>query len=479
MLLGASACREAGDSAESAVRTAAATGTAVLATPGADADPGSMPGVEVDLERLLWARHPPTGIPNDLWPALREVYDRGRYEPLWIGRLARLAALAEAACWLDSIGLPSAEYFPDELFEDRNGSGAPPAELDLRASAGVVAGARALARGILGPAEVAGWRVARPSLPEALPAALLADSAPAGRLRGLAPRHPGYGELLPHYHRYRALAVAAAWPHLVDGPPLRRGDTGQRVGALRGTLAASGDGSATLLSGEPRFDRDVERAVARFQTRHGLPATGTVGVHTLAALQVPPEQRALAIAANLERYRWMPRGARSSYSVAELFRDGVRLRLGGAGGATARRPSTSLAGTAPAVAESTWTLLLGAGRVAPQRHLGLRVAGDTVIVPRDKAAGVVALLRAGGLDSVEAVQAAAAGAGDTAAVGTPLFVLAPTTWADGDALMVRTDTTGADTRLMVRLRGLIDLRAPSPCRTPARLAAGAGGETPR
>jgi L,D-transpeptidase YcbB len=54
------------------------------------------------------------------------------------------------------------------------------------------------------------------------------------------------------------------------------------------------------------FDAQLERAVRRFQTRHGLSVNGVVEPATLAALNVPVQDRIKQIRANLERWLWLP-----------------------------------------------------------------------------------------------------------------------------------------------------------------------------
>jgi murein L,D-transpeptidase YcbB/YkuD len=49
------------------------------------------------------------------------------------------------------------------------------------------------------------------------------------------------------------------------------------------------------------FDSDVTEGVKRFQARHGLEATGSVGPQTLAALNVPVKKRLQQLSASLER----------------------------------------------------------------------------------------------------------------------------------------------------------------------------------
>ncbi|MFY9826312.1 MAG: L,D-transpeptidase family protein, partial [Thermoanaerobaculia bacterium] len=77
--------------------------------------------------------------------------------------------------------------------------------------------------------------------------------------------------------------------------------------ALRARLASSGDlGGLATGPAADRYDEAVAAAVSHFQSRHGLEPTGKVGNDTLAELNVPAEARVRQIAANLERWRWMP-----------------------------------------------------------------------------------------------------------------------------------------------------------------------------
>lgn len=54
------------------------------------------------------------------------------------------------------------------------------------------------------------------------------------------------------------------------------------------------------------FDSGLDGAVRTFQARHGLDPTGVVDRSTLAALNVPAQERVGQILANMERWRWAP-----------------------------------------------------------------------------------------------------------------------------------------------------------------------------
>jgi murein L,D-transpeptidase YcbB/YkuD len=135
-------------------------------------------------------------------------------------------------------------------------------------------------------------------------------------LASLPPPYPGYGRLVEALARYREIAARGGWPQVPKGRLLALGDDSARVPLLRRRLAAVGDFAASNVAASNVdasnaharvFDRQLERAVTRFQRRHGLEPDGLVGSKTLAALNLPVGQRIAQIIANLERWRWMPR----------------------------------------------------------------------------------------------------------------------------------------------------------------------------
>lgn len=119
----------------------------------------------------------------------------------------------------------------------------------------------------------------------------------------LPPPYEGYETLRSGLSRYRLIEAAGGWSAIATGPDLSVGSTGPRVAALRARLAVEDDQVARLGTS---FDAALKDAVVRAQRRYGLAPTGTVSTGTLAALNVPVEQRIRQIMANMERWRWMP-----------------------------------------------------------------------------------------------------------------------------------------------------------------------------
>ncbi len=124
---------------------------------------------------------------------------------------------------------------------------------------------------------------------------------------------------------YDAINRTGGWPKVEPGPPLRVGDQGPRVKALRSYLRATGDLPTVTLSSDPVFDRALESAVMRFQGRHGLFEDGVVGKNTQAAIAVPVEERINQLQINMERWRSIPGSFGSHYLMVNI--PGFELRI--------------------------------------------------------------------------------------------------------------------------------------------------------
>jgi murein L,D-transpeptidase YcbB/YkuD len=125
-------------------------------------------------------------------------------------------------------------------------------------------------------------------------------------LEALRPPHAGYAGLKEALAQYKHMMKKSGWPKLTPGPKMEDGGRSKRVAALRSRLVASGDLEAADGTDPDFFDDLLEQAVKRMQKRHGLDVDGIVGPATLAALNIPVEDRVHQIEVNLERWRWLP-----------------------------------------------------------------------------------------------------------------------------------------------------------------------------
>lgn len=218
-------------------------------------------------------------------------------------------------------------------------------------------------------------------------AAALDQALAAGHLDALLtdlpPPDPGYQNLKPWLAHYQRIAAAGGWPVL----------TAHADSALLRTRLAFED----EITGLP----DAV-AVARFQAWHGLTPGGTLDAATLAALNVPALARANSIAANMERWRWLPRQLEPDRIVINVADARLDLFLDGKHVLTSRvivgKPSTPTpilrAQGAGVTLNPPWTVpaSIAAREILPKlkRNPAYLVSQDMILVdgPPDDPQGV-------------------------------------------------------------------------------------------
>ncbi|MGL4635589.1 MAG: L,D-transpeptidase family protein [Beijerinckiaceae bacterium] len=140
-------------------------------------------------------------------------------------------------------------------------------------------------------------------MPKILPAAVATD---AFKPQDSAESEPAFGpESLARTQGglrfYEDIVAQGGWKKLPDGARgLKQGMDSAHVGMLKARLAVSGDlDNANAASSQ--YDAATTAAVKRFQARHGLSETGSIGKLTFAALNVPADVRLKQLKASVER----------------------------------------------------------------------------------------------------------------------------------------------------------------------------------
>jgi murein L,D-transpeptidase YcbB/YkuD len=265
---------------------------------------------------------------------LRAFYQGRGFEPAWRepgGEPAPLAAqLLDMVSTADAEGLHPGDYHAGriaELLEDPQARGdTAPAwvELDLLLSDAFLSYARHLQYGRVPPQGA--FRQFETRARDVDVTALLAKALRERRLQEsltvIAPRHAGYWALRQALADYRELARYPEPPPLASDVTLRLGDSGPDVALLRRLLSVNGDLTTEDIV-NMEFDKDVEAAVRRFQSRHALEVDGVVGPRTEAQLNVPVKTRLRQIEMNLERWRWLPVALDERYVMVNIA--GFRL----------------------------------------------------------------------------------------------------------------------------------------------------------
>lgn len=137
-------------------------------------------------------------------------------------------------------------------------------------------------------------------------------------LNEFLPDHPDYFRLRKSLARYREIQQNGGWPVVPEGPTMRKGDSGERIAALRERLILAGDHDEFSAEDASVFDEVLETAVISFQRRHGLDPDGLVGRETLAQLNTSVEQRIQQVLINMERWRWLPERLGDRYILVNI-----------------------------------------------------------------------------------------------------------------------------------------------------------------
>ena len=301
-------------------------------------------GVPIETIRAsidsLVRRPPPASIDADTWRHVRTLYRSNDGNPYWMtergldrqraGELANvLTTLVDDA--LNPARLPL--MAATEALEAARGGGAPTAltiaRSDVLLTALYAGIAEQLLVGHVNPRSVSqSWYIdPQEERVDSTMVRLLRARRLDQTLDGMRPSFDAYIALRAELQRYRTLVAAGGWRQLAEkGPSLAPGDSApaSRLTALRERLRVEGflDQRRARVrpdtAGVMAYDSVLAGAIARFQARHGIVVDSALGPETIASLNVPAEYRLAQIAANLERFRWLPRTLGTRYILVNV-----------------------------------------------------------------------------------------------------------------------------------------------------------------
>ncbi len=274
----------------------------------------------VDRIRSSIDRHQATG---QLYVAGAEIassdvfwllYENNGYRPLWTDP-ERIADLIDLVGRAEEEGLLPRDYHSETLKRLRSERSANLGDLDLLLTDSLIRYLYHQDFGKVDPSSLdSNWNLTR-KLGDLDPGQFVLGAIQSDGIRpyisSVLRRGPYYRmlkELLAEY-RARAAREGGGYAAVPAGPTLRRGMRDARVPLLRERLEASGHLTAST-DDDQLFDRELERAVMRFQSEAGIDVDGAVGAGTLAALNVSLQSRIDQIRVNMERVRWVFRDLR-------------------------------------------------------------------------------------------------------------------------------------------------------------------------
>jgi murein L,D-transpeptidase YcbB/YkuD len=299
------------------------------------------------IQQRLTAHHPDS-VSDEAWAHTKRLYKRFQQSPLWLERGGldkdRVGALTDAVLSATDDGLRIDDYPVARMArsiaavrETKQPTADQLADVDVLLTAAYASLGEDLLVGQVSPKSVGqSWHIdARDENVDSALVRTLTKTPLENAIAAMRPTDDDYAALRKQLLRFRELVSKGGWKPIPAGKALKRGqtDSPQRLAVLRARLEAEGitiatpsapatDSGATRgASSEATFDDGLAAAVAQFQTRHGINVDSSLGTETLNALNVPAEYRLGQIAANLERYRWMPRmlGERYIYVNVPAF----------------------------------------------------------------------------------------------------------------------------------------------------------------
>ncbi|MGK2934307.1 MAG: L,D-transpeptidase family protein [Gemmatimonadaceae bacterium] len=280
----------------------------------------------------------PRTIDREQWSHAKALYKAYGTKPLWLTPKglhdARTRALTDAILAVHSDAMRIDDYPIGRLATalagvkgNRNPTAEQLAEADVMLTASYAALGEDLLTGQINPKTVSqSWFVdpREENVDSALARGLRIDALDRS-LATMRPQDTDYQGLRVELDRYRKLVLAGGWPRV---PLTESVKPGERISpavatALRARLtvqgfqiaaAAPGDtGSRPVAAPAATYDRALAGAVAQFQARSTIVVDSVLGGETLEALNKPAQFRLAQIAANMERYRWLPRSLGSRY----------------------------------------------------------------------------------------------------------------------------------------------------------------------
>jgi murein L,D-transpeptidase YcbB/YkuD len=130
------------------------------------------------------------------------------------------------------------------------------------------------------------------------------------------PVYRQYDLLKSFLGKYSALDAKEKWPAIPSAKGLKPGDTSSVIPQIKTRLYKLEDFKGDTLSNV--FDDEIQEAIKRFQSRHGLTDDGLPGPGTIAEMNVSLKTRIRQIIVNMERCRWLPVSLNTDYLAVNI-----------------------------------------------------------------------------------------------------------------------------------------------------------------
>ncbi len=281
-------------------------------------------------------------IDDDQWGHTKRLYKLYGSNPLWLTsdglHEARSKALANAILAANTDGMRLDDYPVGALAQaigTLKQTKSPTAEqlatADVLLTASYTALGEDLLTGQVDPRTVAqAWHVNPEE--ENIDSALVRNLRYEQLDKALATMRPtddDYAGLSKQLQNYRVIVAKGGWQPVPASGNVKPGAPANPAVlaavrnrlAVEGIIPATGPNKASMIPSPQAasapaantYDPELAAAVALFQARHGINVDSALGKETIESMNVPASYRLGEIAANMERYRWLPRSFGQRY----------------------------------------------------------------------------------------------------------------------------------------------------------------------
>lgn len=134
-------------------------------------------------------------------------------------------------------------------------------------------------------------------------------------LYSLLPQTENYLKLRNNFNSYKEIKEKGGFQEVNIERVVEEGMQGYDIKQIKLRLRQTNDFKGEVNN---QFDKELHRAVADFQKRHGLTPDGIVGKDTVLALNKDIEKKLKKIKINLERLRWLPQKLGETYIFVNI-----------------------------------------------------------------------------------------------------------------------------------------------------------------
>ena len=269
---------------------------------------------------------------RQIWKQVRKFYSDNDFSPIWIGDQSATESMLVQLHQSPRHGLVKAEYDSNRLIEQyladqeqgmENIAVDRQARLELAFSAALLALAHDLWDGRVEPQDVQGDHLVylerKPLDAQSLLAAV-GQQAIEDLLAELTPQHEEYERLQQALIRHLEQMESGEFTQLQGSGVVRTDDVSPEVKPLVNRLREAG----LELPDQDKPDDEwvyteaIADAVSELQRRAGLAEDGLLGDNTRAYLNQGMDHRRKVLAANLDRWRWLPRDLGNEYILVNI-----------------------------------------------------------------------------------------------------------------------------------------------------------------